>query len=85
MERVWAGVDIGKGHHHAVVVDAEGRRLLSRRVPNEEPALLDLLAEVLALQGKSPGRSISPVVRPRCCWPCCSITTSASSTCLAWP
>ncbi|MFI6084082.1 hypothetical protein ACIBBB_24395 [Streptomyces sp. NPDC051217] len=28
---IWAGVDIGKEHHHCVVIDAQGERLLSRR------------------------------------------------------
>lgn len=47
--RVWAGVDAGKGHHHCVVIDEQGRRLLSRRVANEEPELLALMTDVLAL------------------------------------
>ncbi|MFG2570990.1 IS110 family transposase [Streptomyces sp. NPDC048567] len=49
MPQIWAGVDIGKTHHHCVVLDAEGRRLLSRRVLNDEPELLALLADVLAV------------------------------------
>lgn len=49
MARIWAGTDIGKLHHHCVVLDAEGTRLLSRRVANDEPELLVLLADVLAL------------------------------------
>ncbi|MFF4828895.1 IS110 family transposase [Streptomyces sp. NPDC001312] len=49
MARIWAGTDIGKTHHHAVVLDSEGNRLLSRRVLNDEPELLALLADVLAL------------------------------------
>ncbi len=48
MQQVWAGVDIGKAHHHAVVIDPEGRRLLSRRVANDETVLLELIAEVSA-------------------------------------
>jgi transposase len=47
--RVWAGVDVGKRHHHCVVIDADGRRLLSRRVTNDEQDLLALLADVTAL------------------------------------
>ncbi|WP_037065832.1 IS110 family transposase [Pseudonocardia acaciae] len=50
--RVWAGVDIGKGHHHAVVIDPDGVRLLSRRVANEETALLELVAQVSGLAGQ---------------------------------
>ncbi|MGW1039564.1 IS110 family transposase [Streptomyces sp. NPDC002547] len=49
MARIWAGTDIGKTHHHCVVLDAEGRRLMSRRVLNDEPELLALLAEILAV------------------------------------
>jgi transposase len=47
--RTWAGVDIGKEHHHCVVIDADGQRLLSRRVLNDETALLELIGDVLAL------------------------------------
>ncbi|WAL72525.1 IS110 family transposase [Kitasatospora sp. YST-16] len=49
MAQIWAGTDIGKTHHHCVVLDTGGRKLLSRRVLNDEPELLDLLADVLAL------------------------------------
>jgi transposase len=50
--RIWAGVDIGKEHHHCVVIDAEGNRLLSRRVLNDEAALTELVADVLALDAE---------------------------------
>lgn len=49
MPRIWAGVDIGKEHHHCVVIDVEGRRLLSRRVLNDEAALLELISDVRAI------------------------------------
>jgi len=49
VRQIWAGVDIGKEHHHRVVVDERGERLFSRRVFNDEPALLELIADVLAL------------------------------------
>ncbi|GLV88477.1 IS110 family transposase [Streptomyces lavendulae subsp. lavendulae] len=49
MVQIWAGTDIGKTHHHCVILDAEGKRLLSRRVLNDEPELLVLLGDVLAL------------------------------------
>jgi transposase len=46
---IWAGVDIGKEHHHCVVIDADGKRLLSRRVLNDEAVLTGLIDDVLAL------------------------------------
>nr|WP_237547462.1 IS110 family transposase [Streptomyces sp. SID5476] len=46
---IWAGTDIGKTHHHCVVLDADGKRLLSRRVLNDEPELLALFADVMAI------------------------------------
>jgi hypothetical protein len=49
MAAIWAGIDPGKTHHHCVAIDESGRRLLSRRVANDEPELLQLLADVLAL------------------------------------
>jgi hypothetical protein len=47
--QIWAGVGIRKEHHHCVVVDERGERLLSRRVFNDEAALLELIADVLTL------------------------------------
>lgn len=49
MTAIWAGIDAGKTHHHCVVIDGTGKRLLSRRVANEETELLKLLGDVLAL------------------------------------
>lgn len=49
MGRIWAGVDIGKTHHHCVAIDEEGRHLLSRRVANDEAELLALIGDVLNL------------------------------------
>ncbi|WP_431684166.1 IS110 family transposase [Kitasatospora sp. KL5] len=49
MSRIWAGIDSGKGHHHGLALDPEGKTLLSRRVANDEPELLQLIGDVLAL------------------------------------
>ncbi|MER5619000.1 IS110 family transposase [Streptomyces sp. NPDC002215] len=49
MAAIWAGIDAGKTHHHCVAIDESGRRLLSRRVANDEPELLELLADDMAL------------------------------------
>src|SRR6218665_3727774 len=49
MPRYWAGVDAGKAHHHCVVIDEGGTRLLSRKIANDEDEILTLLAEVTAL------------------------------------
>jgi transposase len=51
VEKVWAGVDVGKGFHWAHVVDTAGEVLLSRRVENDEADLLALVEEVLSLAG----------------------------------
>ncbi|MCX4641762.1 MULTISPECIES: IS110 family transposase [unclassified Streptomyces] len=53
MTAIWAGIDAGKAHHHCVVIDETGKRLLSRRVANDEPELLQLLADVLALSDEA--------------------------------
>jgi len=44
-------VDIGKGHHHVVALDADGRRLFSQRVANDERALAVAIGKVSALAG----------------------------------
>jgi transposase len=51
MTAVWAGIDSGKRAHHCAVIDAAGRMVLSRRVANDESALLELIASVLAVAG----------------------------------
>ncbi|KOG26597.1 MULTISPECIES: IS110 family transposase [Streptomyces] len=49
MATIWAGIDAGKSHHHCVAIDESGCRLLSRRVANDEPELLELLTDIRAL------------------------------------
>ncbi|MFF3582783.1 IS110 family transposase, partial [Streptomyces mirabilis] len=51
MSRIWAGTDCGKSHHHCLVMNADGDTLLSRRVANDEPELLKLIADVLDIVG----------------------------------
>jgi len=51
MPQIWAGIDAGKGHHHCVVIDADGAKLHSARVANDEAALLELIATVTDLAG----------------------------------
>ena len=47
--RVWAGVDAGKGHHWAAVVDETGATLWSKKIDNDESAILTALGEILDL------------------------------------
>ncbi|GAA3868330.1 hypothetical protein GCM10022227_27400 [Streptomyces sedi] len=47
MPELWAGTDAGQAEHHCTVIDAEGAKVLSRRVPNNEDELLRLLGDVL--------------------------------------
>ncbi|WP_326753825.1 IS110 family transposase [Streptomyces hirsutus] len=47
--RVWAGVDAGKGHPWAAVVDETGATLWSKQVDNDELAILTALGEILDL------------------------------------
>ncbi|MFG3227374.1 IS110 family transposase, partial [Kitasatospora sp. NPDC048194] len=46
---VWAGVDAGKGHHWAAVVDETGATLWSKKIDNDETAILTALGEILGL------------------------------------
>ncbi|MEU6222073.1 IS110 family transposase [Streptomyces sp. NPDC047022] len=45
--QVWAGIDAGKGHHWAVVVDETGATLWSKKIDNDESAILTALGEIL--------------------------------------
>lgn len=44
----WAGIDIGKGHHWVCLIDDAGTTVWSTRVVNDEAAILDVMASVLA-------------------------------------
>lgn len=54
MPELWAGTDAGKAEHHCTAIDTNGTVLLSRRVPNNESELLELLGDVLELADGSP-------------------------------
>ncbi|MGW2543970.1 IS110 family transposase, partial [Kitasatospora sp. NPDC001574] len=45
----WAGVDAGKGHHWAAVVDETGATRWSQKIDNDESAILTALGEILEL------------------------------------
>ncbi|GAA2296852.1 IS110 family transposase [Streptomyces caniferus] len=47
--QVWAGVDAGKGHHWAAVVDETGATVWSKKIDNDETAILTALGEILDL------------------------------------
>ena len=48
-QQLWAGVDAGKSEHHCVVLDTDGKRVLSRRVANDEATLGELISAVTTL------------------------------------
>ncbi|WMX44205.1 IS110 family transposase [Streptomyces roseicoloratus] len=47
--RVWVGIDAGKGHHWAAVVDETGATLWSKKIGNDESEILTALGEILEL------------------------------------
>jgi hypothetical protein len=51
---LWAGTDAGKAERHCTVIDTDGVTMLSRRVPNSESDLLELLGDVLELADGTP-------------------------------
>jgi hypothetical protein len=51
MPSLWVGIDAGKRKHHCVVLDTEGKVLVSESVKNDESALLKLIDTVLTLSG----------------------------------
>ncbi|MEU1543646.1 IS110 family transposase [Actinacidiphila glaucinigra] len=54
MPELWAGTDAGKAEHHCTVIDGDGAKVLSRRVPNDEHELLELMSDVLDLADGHP-------------------------------
>lgn len=48
-EAAWVGVDIGKTHHWVCALDADGQKLLSVKVANDEAEIVELIATVRSL------------------------------------
>jgi transposase len=48
-DKAWVGIDVGKTHHWACVVDADGTMLLSDKVANDEAEIMATLARIDAL------------------------------------
>lgn len=46
---IWVGIDAGKGHHWAAVVEETGATLWSKKIENDESAILTALGEILDL------------------------------------
>ncbi|MEU1293069.1 IS110 family transposase [Streptomyces sp. NPDC005840] len=42
-QRIWVGIDVGKGHHWATGVDADGETVFSTKVINDEGQILQLI------------------------------------------
>lgn len=49
MPEIWARGGHRQGHHHCVVINVDGKRLLSRRVQNDESEMLRLIGDVLEI------------------------------------
>ncbi|PNG23749.1 IS110 family transposase [Streptomyces cahuitamycinicus] len=49
LSQAWCGIDAGKGHHWAAVVDETGTTLWSKKIDNDETAILMALGEILDL------------------------------------
>ncbi|MEU0211320.1 IS110 family transposase [Streptomyces canus] len=47
--QAWCGIDAGKAHHWAAVVDETGGTLWSKKIDNDETAILTALGEILDL------------------------------------
>ncbi len=48
-DMAWVGIDVGKIHHWACVVNADGKTLLSVKITNDETEIVALLANAGAL------------------------------------
>jgi len=49
MDVAWMGIDAGKEFHWAHLLDSSGRKMLSRKVENDEANISELIGEALSL------------------------------------
>ena len=57
-QQLRAGIDAGKSEHYCVVVDAEGKRVFSRRVANDEALVGELISVTAQADGGEVTRAI---------------------------
>ncbi len=50
--QLWAGIDVGKGHHWVCAINDAGETAWSSKVGNDETAILDAIGAVTALAGQ---------------------------------
>ncbi|MEU5547927.1 transposase [Streptomyces sioyaensis] len=55
--QLWAGIDVGKGHHWVSVVDSDGESLWNCKVINSESDILTAFGEVSDLGSRPHRRS----------------------------
>lgn len=48
VRKMWVGIDVGKGFHHACAVDETGRVVFSRKIANGQAAIEQLIARTRA-------------------------------------
>lgn len=49
LDQAWAGIDAGKSHHWAAIVDAAGSTVWSKKISNDEAEILNAIAEIIDL------------------------------------
>lgn len=52
LDMAWVGIDVGKTHHWACVVDADGKILLSAKIANDEAEILAFFVKAGSLASK---------------------------------
>ena len=57
-QQLWAGIDAGKSEHYCVVVDAEGKRVFSPRVANDE----QLPGELISVTAQADGGEVTRAI-----------------------
>ncbi|GGM34355.1 hypothetical protein GCM10012275_02120 [Longimycelium tulufanense] len=59
----WAGIDVGKGFHHAYAVDETGTVVFPRKVVNGQAAIEQLIARTIAETARMRG-DLTPITSP---------------------
>lgn len=80
IEHGWVGVDIGKGHHWVCLIDDDGTSIWSRKVVNDEQAILEAIDHVAGLAEQSVWAVDVTGTMSGYCWRCLPHKGTASDT-----
>lgn len=81
----WVGVDVGKGSHHVVAIDSDGKVLWSKQIRNDQSAIEGLISRAVETAHNLRWAADLTSAEAASCWHCWSPASRQLSMCPGGP